>query len=100
MIQINERHLAAVPTSQKSNDAQLSPFDRLPTENRDMIFGYMIQNTLETDLLQYVEPPVYYSTLMRRHLGTSPWIVFNKKLCIEYLQILLKEIELTGTSWQ
>lgn len=96
MIQINGRHLAAVPTSQNSNDAQLSPFDRLPTEIRDMIFGYMIQNTLETDLLQYVEFPGYHSTLMRRHLLTSPWVVLNEKLCAEYLQMLLGKIELTG----
>lgn len=96
MVQINKRHTAAVPTSQKPHEAQLSPFDRLPTEIRDVIFGYMIQNTLETDLLQYVKLPAYYSILMRRHLVTSPWIVLNKKLCIEYLQILLREIELTG----
>lgn len=83
----------------------LEPFGRLPSEIRSMIFAYVIQDTIET----YLEPSDYSTCVLRNefqtrgfdtgaaraHLMESPWVTLNKQYCAEYLEVFVREAELT-----
>jgi hypothetical protein len=80
---------------------------KFPTEIRSMIFGYMIQNYIESqiELPDYGLPHAYrndFHTLglsaygAKEHLTKSPWITLNKQYCAEYLQAFVREVELTA----
>jgi hypothetical protein len=79
--------------------------DEYPNEIRSMIFGYMIQNTIESqiELPDYGLPHMYrneFHTLgfsaygAKEHLTSSPWITLNKQYCAECLQVFVREVEL------
>jgi hypothetical protein len=79
--------------------------DRFPTEIRDIIFGYMIQSTIESHirLPDYDVPCVLRNEIhtqglsvydAKSHLTNSPWVALNKKYCAEYLQAFVRVVEL------
>jgi hypothetical protein len=69
--------------------------DKFPTEIRSMIFGHMIQDTI-----QQARPHEWKYDLvldisqLKSHLNNSPWITLNKQYCAEYLRVFLKQVEL------
>lgn len=79
--------------------------DKFPREIRDIIFGYMVQNTIES----YRRPINHDAPVSTRndfrmdgldtsdaqtHLISSPWVTLNKQYCAEYLQVFVREGEL------
>ncbi|KAG9744489.1 hypothetical protein KCU73_g8128, partial [Aureobasidium melanogenum] len=67
--------------------------NNLPREIRDMIFGYMVQNTLNRHVPQ---PNGFRIHTMRSHLITSPWFTLNKQHCVEYLKVFLRSAEMVA----
>jgi hypothetical protein len=81
--------------------------DKFPTEIRDMIFGYMVHNAIESHKQQSCHgiPLVARNEIntqglsvddAKSHLISSPWITLNKKYCAEYLQVFVREVNLTA----
>ncbi|CAD0096964.1 unnamed protein product [Aureobasidium mustum] len=82
--------------------------DKLPREIRDMIFGYMILNSIRSYVRQretpayklLCDPPVRFPLLgfhlvpIRSHLVTSPWVTLNKQYCVEYLKVFLEHVRI------
>jgi hypothetical protein len=99
---------SSITTTMSENTPPTFDFlDKFPTEIRDMIFEYMIQNTIES----YKQQPCYTFPLVacnqintqgisvidaKSHLIRSPWITLNKQYCAEYLQVFVREVELTA----
>jgi hypothetical protein len=79
--------------------------DELPTEVRDMIFGYMIENTIEShyqpirhDLPWWTRNDSHTEGLdtinAKEYLSTSPFVKFDRQYCAEYLEIFVRNVEL------
>ncbi|KAG9567103.1 hypothetical protein KCU71_g3386, partial [Aureobasidium melanogenum] len=81
--------------------------NQLPCEIREIIFGFMIRDTLEPYEQKETPRPHtlgdpsdgfplvgFDAFAMIAHLDTSPWVTLNKQYCVEYLKVLLKEVEI------
>lgn len=81
--------------------------NQLPCEIREIIFGFMIRNTLEP--YEQTETPKPHTLgdpsdgfpllrfdafAIRVHLDTSPWVILNKQYCVGYLKVFLEEVEI------
>lgn len=102
--------LLSVKTTAKMSTNIPPGFDylhHLPREIRAMIFRHVVQNALLSYKQQRPPPSRYVESLpdefpplgfavwnMRQHLMTSPWATINTQYCIEYLNVLLEEIEI------
>lgn len=84
---------SVIPITKMSTNAppRFDLLNNLPREIRDMIFGYMVQNTLNRHVPQ---PNGFRIHTMRSHLITSPWFTPNKQHCVEYLKVFLRSAEM------
>lgn len=68
--------------------------DQLLTEIRSRIFGYMVQDTIQSQHQKWKHNLVLDLWGVKSHLNTSLWITLNKQYCAEYLRVFLKQVEL------
>ena len=79
--------------------------DKFPREIRDIVFGYMVQDTIASHLRPFnCDTPVWTRNEFhtdgfdtpdaKAHLTNSPLVTLNKQYCTEYLEAFVREVEL------